>query len=120
MLVDQDWDGYLIDSDDRPTTRAIVDAYADSFRNGWIGRQYRRLLLDAGFDDVRIEIQAIPLTDFAVLGPLLRDSATKAVDAGAVSPDAGNAWFADLERRAADDRFFVAMSHFVAAARVAR
>jgi len=116
VLIDQDWDGLLIDADDRATTRAIRDGYTDSFRNGSIGRQYRRHLVDAGFEDVVIEIDGRAMTDFGLFGPLLRDIVAKSIEAGAVSAGAGEGWFADQERRASEGQFLALMTHVLAAA----
>ncbi|MBQ1160817.1 methyltransferase domain-containing protein, partial [Streptomyces sp. A73] len=52
VLVGQDWDAIMIDSDDAALTRTIVHARADLLGTPRAGRQYRNLLLDGGFDDV--------------------------------------------------------------------
>ena len=116
VLIDQDWDGFLIDADDRATTRAIRESYTDSFRNGSVGRQYRRHLLEAGFEDVAIEIDGRVLTDFGLFGPLLRDIVNKSVEARAVTAEAGEGWLADQEGRAAEGQFLALMTHVLAAA----
>jgi len=54
VLVDQDWDCLAFDSDDRTTTRAVIRAFADSLVDGWIGRRYHALLVDAGFVDIDV------------------------------------------------------------------
>ena len=114
VLIDQDWDAFVVDGG--PDTGAILRAFADSFRNGRIGRQYRRLLLDAGFRDVVVE----PETSVFTEGPLAMPMAKLAADAGAaaglVAREAADAWLADQAERLANGSYFAAMTHFVASA----
>jgi ubiquinone/menaquinone biosynthesis C-methylase UbiE len=43
VMFDFDWDTLIIDHPDKQTTRAFIQAYSDSIRNGRIGRQLPRL-----------------------------------------------------------------------------
>jgi ubiquinone/menaquinone biosynthesis C-methylase UbiE len=61
VLIDQDWDAFVIDGP--PATRTILLAFADSLKSPWIGRQYCRLLLDAGFDDVEVRSEVALLDE---------------------------------------------------------
>jgi ubiquinone/menaquinone biosynthesis C-methylase UbiE len=70
VLVGQDWDTFVIDSDDPELTRTLVHARADSMPNPRVARRYRNLLLDNGFVDVAVEVHTIVWTDGACL-PLL-------------------------------------------------
>jgi ubiquinone/menaquinone biosynthesis C-methylase UbiE len=53
-IFDFDWDTFVIDSSDKPTTRAVVHAFSDGIRNGWIGRQLPRLLRERGMSDINV------------------------------------------------------------------
>ncbi|MEU8149944.1 hypothetical protein [Nonomuraea sp. NPDC048901] len=53
VLIGQDWDTLVIDSDDPALTRTIVHARADQVTSPRAARSYRNLLLDAGFEDDR-------------------------------------------------------------------
>ncbi|MFD9890140.1 methyltransferase domain-containing protein, partial [Amycolatopsis sp. NPDC059027] len=55
VLVGQDWDAYMIDSNDPELTREIIRARSDGVPSRWVPRQYRNLLLDNGFIDVTVE-----------------------------------------------------------------
>ena len=63
---------FVIDGDPREVTRSILHAFSDSIRNGWIGRSYHRLLTDAGFVDVVVHPETVPIfaamTHFVVVG----------------------------------------------------
>ncbi|MGJ5894739.1 methyltransferase domain-containing protein [Streptomyces sp. V2] len=62
VLVGQDWDAVMVDSDDAELTRTIVHARADVLSAPRAGRQYRNLLLDGGFDDVTVEVHTSVFT----------------------------------------------------------
>ncbi len=115
VLLGQDWDGFLIDSDEPVLTRAIGHARADTVTNAWSARRYRNLLLDNGFVDVTVSARTVLHTDERAL-PLLVGLAAAAHSAGAVPRDQADAWVAEQTRRARDGRLFLAVPLFVAAA----
>ena len=114
VLVGQDWDAIMIDSDDAALTRTIVHARADLLATPRAGRQYRSLLLTGGFDDVTVEVHTSVFTDPAML-PLLARLAEPTCADGAVDRDRADAWLAEQRRRAEAGRFLVAIPFFVAA-----
>ncbi|GHJ22858.1 MULTISPECIES: methyltransferase domain-containing protein [Streptomyces] len=115
VLVGQDWDGIMIDSDDAALTRTIVHARADLLGTPHAGRQYRSLLLAGGFDDVTVEVHTDVFTDPAMLSLLAR-LAEPVCAAGVVGRDQADEWLADQRRRAEAGRFLVAIPFFVASA----
>lgn len=117
VLVDQDYDMWAVDSADQATTRTLARAFADSIAHPWIGRQYRGLLLDAGFTDVAIEIKPLTFTRFADAAPGLMGAAEAAVAANAVTREQAAAWLAEQRQHDEGGRFFMAMAIFLASAR---
>ncbi|MFD4604571.1 methyltransferase domain-containing protein [Streptomyces sp. NPDC058464] len=115
VLVGQDWDAIMIDSDDAALTRTIVHARADLLGTPRAGRQYRSLLLAGGFDDVTVEVHTSVFTDPAML-PLLTRLAEPACESGAVGRDQADEWLTEQRRRAEAGRFLIAIPFFVAAA----
>lgn len=115
VLVGQDWDATMIDSDDASLTRTIVHARADLLGTPRAGRQYRNLLLDSGFDDVTVEVHTSVFTDPAMLSLLTR-LAEPACTSGAVGRAQADKWLIEQRRRAETDRLFIAIPFFVAAA----
>ncbi|MVU77568.1 methyltransferase domain-containing protein [Nocardia sp. ET3-3] len=101
VLIGQDWDTWVIDSDDPELTRAIVHARADRVRSPRVARRHRNLLLDNGFTDVTVEVRTIVWTDAGCL-PALADLG------------APRAWLDDQAARARADRLFVALPFFLA------
>jgi ubiquinone/menaquinone biosynthesis C-methylase UbiE len=103
VLVGQDWDTIVIDSDDPETTRRLVHAKADSFPSPHAGRKYRNLLLDAGFTDPVVEVHTGVFTDDTALALLHRITDEES-------------WLAEQAERARTNRIFVALPMFLVAA----
>ncbi|WP_062983207.1 methyltransferase domain-containing protein [Nocardia anaemiae] len=101
VLIGQDWDTLVIDSDDAELTRTLVHARADGMSNPRVARRYRNLLLDNGFVDVTVEVHTIVWTDSTAL-PVLANIAGE------------GAWLDDQATRGRDDRLFVAVPIFLA------
>ncbi|GAB2529643.1 methyltransferase domain-containing protein [Nocardia heshunensis] len=101
VLVGQDWDTVVIDSDDPEVTRAVVQARADRVRSPRVAREYRNLLLDNGFADVTVAVHTIVWTDATCL-PTLADLAGP------------GEWLDEQAERARGDRLFVAVPIFLA------
>lgn len=115
VLIGQDWDTLVIDSDDPALTRAIVHARADMVPAPWAARRYRNLLLDAGFQGPEVEVRTGVFTDATML-PMLEGLAQAAIATGSATRDQADAWIADQRRRAAQGRLLLALPLFVAAA----
>jgi ubiquinone/menaquinone biosynthesis C-methylase UbiE len=72
VLCGQDWDTFVIDSADPELTRTIVCKRAGQVPSPRAARQYRNLLLDAGFEDVTAEVHTGVFTDDSFLPVLTR------------------------------------------------
>ena len=119
LLFGQDWDTFVIDSDDPALTRTIVHARADLIASPRTARQYRNLLLDASFDHVTVEVHTGLFTGPAML-PLLAGLAEGARSTGAITNEQTNSWIAEQRARAETDRLFLALPMFMAAATALR
>lgn len=116
VVVDQDYDAWVLDSDDPRRTREVARALSDSIASRWIGRSLRALLLDAGLANVSVELQSIVYTDHAAVAPALGSFAGTAVAAGALTRAQADEWLAGLADRARRGRFFFALPFFLARA----
>jgi hypothetical protein len=101
VLVGQDWDTFVIDSDDPELVRGLVHARADGMPHPRIARRYRNLLLDNGFVDVTVEVHTLVWTDATGL-PVLATIGE-------------GTWLDDQAARAREGRLFVAVPIFLAA-----
>ena len=117
VLVDQDWDAFVIDGEPKDVTRAILLGFSDSIRNGWIGRSYHRLLTAGGFADITVHPEAVPVTDPELGSMLSRLAAEAAVGTGKLDAATAERWLDDQRARLEAGTFFAAMTHFVAVGR---
>ncbi|XVQ87845.1 methyltransferase domain-containing protein [Microbispora siamensis] len=116
VLVGQDWDTFVIDSDDAALTRVMVRARADAVPSPHVARRHRNLLLDAGFADVTAEVRTGVFTDGSLL-PMVTGVAEGAYAAGAVTRRQADDWIAEQTGRARRGRLFLAVPMFLAVAR---
>jgi ubiquinone/menaquinone biosynthesis C-methylase UbiE len=117
VLCGQDWDTLVLDSDRPALTRAIVHARADTIAGPRAARQYRTLLVDAGFTEVAVEVRTFVDTEGG-LRPLLGGLAAAARDAGVATDAQLEDWLGEQSARAGAGRFFLAVPIFVASATV--
>jgi hypothetical protein len=82
-------------------------------------RRYRNLLLEAGFENVAVEVHTGVFTDAAMLS-MLTGIAEGAREAGAITPEQEAAWAAEQRQRAQAGRMFLAVPLFVASAALPR
>jgi SAM-dependent methyltransferase len=52
--AEPDWGTFTITSEDREMERLVVNAWCDSFRHGWIGRNLKSEMEAVGFEDVHV------------------------------------------------------------------
>ncbi|WP_460695546.1 methyltransferase domain-containing protein [Nocardia thraciensis] len=115
VLMGQDWDTLVIDSDDPELTRRIVHARADTIASPRSARRYRNMLLDTEFTDVTVDVRTGVFTDTALLA-LPTGIAEAAYAAGVAPRDHIDAWIAEQADRAETGRLFLAVPIFVVAA----
>ena len=115
VLIGQDWDTFIVDSDDPALARTIMHARADMLPNPRAARRYRNLLLDGGFEEVKVEVRTGVLTDKAML-PLLTGIAEGARSAGAITAEQQAAWVTEQTERARTGHMFLALPLFLASA----
>ena len=122
VVFDTDWKTLIIDADDWRTTRSLMHVYGAEHRHGWIGRMLPGLMLEVGLRDVTIEPTTQIIRNLALAEQVhtLRKTAAFAIEQNQVTPQAVEAWFADLRNRDAEGRFFLAVTAFIVRGRKLR
>jgi ubiquinone/menaquinone biosynthesis C-methylase UbiE len=115
VVCGQDWDTFVIDSSDPELTRTIVRERAAQVPSPRAARQYRNLLLDAGFRDMTVEVHTGVFTGGSFL-PVLARLAEACCEHGAITRTQADGWIAEQRQRAQADRLFAAVPIFMAAA----
>lgn len=114
VVADPDWDGLVVDVDDRVTLRAALDATIATRPGATIGRRLSRLLTEAGFEHVEVEGSMPAVTDFGTASRMLLDALVFAEPA--VEAVGAEALARLRDELAARTSFFAAMPIFVASA----
>jgi len=119
--IEPDWQTMTVAGVDNDVTRAVVRYKVDvNITHGTIGRELRRLMVEAGCIEVTAEQGSITFgqlapTDF-VLG--LRRSVAGAVSQRWITGKQAAGWWAGLQEQDSGGKFFAAMSGIVAGATV--
>jgi ubiquinone/menaquinone biosynthesis C-methylase UbiE len=115
VVYDTDWETLIIDADDWQTTRALMQVHCAEHRHGWIGRMLPGLMREAGLHDITVVPQTLMIRDLALAeqSHTLRKTADLAIAGNHATPEAVDAWFADLQRRDIEGRFFCAVTSFI-------
>ncbi|MGO8951634.1 MAG: methyltransferase domain-containing protein [Ktedonobacterales bacterium] len=115
VVYDTDWETLIIDADDWRTTRILMNVHCALNRHGWIGRMLPGLMREAGLTDIQVFPQTLMIHSLPLAERMhtLRRTANTAIVSGEATADAVEAWFADLEKRDGERRFFCAVTSFI-------
>jgi arsenite methyltransferase len=108
ISVDQDGDTWVIDHPQRTLTRKIIQFNSDyRYADGWTGRYLRRLFIQNGFDDVRIQVWSHSDTERgSYLHAMALRIAQSVAEHEAISQDECKRWVSELEKRTDEGNFF--------------
>lgn len=119
VVVDPDWEALVLDVDDRETFRCALDASLAPRPGATVGRRLWRLLHEAGFRDVEVDVSSSALTDFERVDRMLLSGLVFTEAAAAAVGDANLARLhQELENRAKQGQFFASVPMFIACGRV--
>ena len=114
VVIDVDWDTFVIDASNTELTRRIIRFANDCQACGWAGRQLYGLFHGASLAEVEAYGDSIVVTDLQVTLQLLGLSyfLAEACRARAVTEEEAAAWMAELEQRDTAGRFFAGISGY--------
>jgi len=113
-ILDQDWESLLVDADDRPLTRRIVNAFCDSFANGCSGRRLYGQLVAAGFDADEVDVLPVPSASPELARTVMLPGLCEAARAAGVEGEQIDRWLAEQNARIETGRFFLSFSFVLA------
>ncbi len=121
LAVEPDWATLLIDSPFEAVTHSIASHKAhERVRNGWIGRQLRRMFLELDLQEVDVHFLIGRHEEFAHSDKLLHLTlaAEACVEEGVITLEEKTAWLEDL--KAASDRgtYFASVTRVLVAGQV--
>ena len=112
LLIDSDWGFVAVEPWGRERTRRFFDAAAPAFREPEIGRKLRVHVLEAGFEDVDVRVQAGVDTEGGSL-LVLRNMASYASTFDAFSADEIDAMLAEAQAAVEADRYLFCLPQFL-------
>jgi ubiquinone/menaquinone biosynthesis C-methylase UbiE len=114
VVFDVDWETLVVDAPDCALTRKLLNFLCDGSGSRWIGRQLRRLFLEAGLTDIGVFAETLMFTDYVQANRVfqLQETAVQAEAAGIVSSREANQWLNDLEQAQQRGSFFAAATGF--------
>ncbi len=116
VVSEADLETAAVDAQDARTSREVLAAMADRLPNGRIGRRLRAMFIDAGLEDVGLQLFPIQSTSFAEWNSRVGATGAleHAVKLGCVSSAAAAAWLEDLWERDEAGRFLATGTFFMA------
>lgn len=116
VVLDADWETLVVDIPDRTITRKLLSFFCDSSGSRWIGRQLRRLFLEAGLTGVRVFADTLILSDYTQASQIfkLQETAAHAQAAGIISAGEVTSWLNSLKQAHLAGKFFSALTFFCA------
>ncbi len=114
VVLDTDWDTFLVDASDARVSRVVLGALAGSIRNGSIGRRLPALFRDAGLVEIAVVPDTLLMPRFSVVDAFLglRRVVQRLREAGVLAAGEGEAWVAEQEERDRAGRFFCSVTSF--------
>lgn len=111
-IFDYDLDTWVIDSQDRDTTNAILSSFVASVPHPWIGSRLPRLVLELGLRDVTVHSEVI-LWQYEFVDLLLSAHVQRVGDAGPLSVEIVRRWWEELQEMHKAGTFLSAVTAFI-------
>lgn len=119
VLIDSDWETFVINHPDRALTRKILNSFCDSIAHGWSGRSLLGLCSRAGFKSTEIFAETAFSSDFNLLfeGMNFSGFLQELRTGGTLSEVELDRWSNDLKAADVNSTFFFAVTLFCVCAR---
>jgi ubiquinone/menaquinone biosynthesis C-methylase UbiE len=111
-IFDFDWETFMVDSPDRELTRTLLKSFADTLKQGWIGRQLPRMFRERQFSEVQVAPQTI-FIDFEFFSLLIGGHLERLKESGRVSAGDLKTWWRGLSKESIAGRFFAGFTALI-------
>jgi ubiquinone/menaquinone biosynthesis C-methylase UbiE len=99
----------MVDHPDHRTTRTILQTFADSMAQGWIGRELPRLFRRARLTGVQVN-PAVVLAPYDIFRALISDHVRRLCEDQTLTEQQAGKWWSELDRQAASGEFFAGVT----------
>jgi ubiquinone/menaquinone biosynthesis C-methylase UbiE len=113
LVYEVDFETLVIDAPDHDLARRIVNAWCDSFPNGWLGRHMPALFRECGLADPLVVPATLMLTYNLAASLIGAETVARAQSAGKISADEGRTWLKFLEEAHYTGRFFSSLLGYI-------
>lgn len=115
-VLETDWRGCILNTDNNALTRRMFDTWDDVAVSPNLPVRLHPLLRDAGFSD--IEVEGIPIINTTYekgnfSSGFVRGLARKCKDRGVISDTEAKTWLADFEQKDRDDAYFFCVNRYL-------
>jgi ubiquinone/menaquinone biosynthesis C-methylase UbiE len=114
VILDTDWETFVIDAPNRSITRVILNLFCDDLRNGWIGRQLSRICKEASMTDITPFASVVDGNDYRLLfsGLGLGEITKRAVEQSLITQESLDKWMNDIKEADIKGQFFYSVTMF--------
>src|SRR5208283_1210048 len=117
VVYEVDFGTHTIDAPDRSLARKVMNAWSDSFRNGWLGRYVPGLYHDLGLADIHVEPAVLQLNAPLVNEMVGPATVSRLQETGAISAEEAFTWLSYLDAAQQSGRVFSTLTGFIVGGR---
>lgn len=119
LAYDNDWGTFTINGSPEHVTQTVEGLWRDSITNRWIGRNLKRLFVEAGLHEIRVEPSVSVMTEFETADRVYNiiQTVERAVAMGLLKPSAAEAWLADVRELSRHGLFLCTLTTFTVTGR---
>lgn len=114
IVSDADWETLVIDSKNNKLTRKILNFFCDSSGTRCVGRQLRRIFIDAGLASVEVSSRTLIINNYEIANKVfkLEETAFFAKKNGVITSNEAKDWINSFEIMENSGRFFASLTYF--------
>jgi ubiquinone/menaquinone biosynthesis C-methylase UbiE len=114
VVSDADWETLVIDSQNNKLTRKILNFFCDSSGTRCVGRQLRRLFIEAGLANVKVSSHTLIIDNYEIANKVfkLEETAFFAEKNGIITSNEAKDWINNFNIIESSGKFFASLTYF--------